>query len=67
MKDYVLKILLPFQSTDDPDARRIATGVLAAFLRDVTPGEIRLLEVYKDRPARPVHLNTDNKNATENQ
>ncbi len=57
MKDYILKILLPFQSPDDPAARAVVDAKLAElFNRPGVVADIKLLEIYPDKPARPVQL-----------
>ena len=59
MKDYVLKILLPFQSPDDPAARAVVDAKLAElFDQPGAVADIKLLEIYSDKPARPVRLIT---------
>jgi len=57
MKDYVLKIAIPFQSPDDPAARERVEHALAEMFRK--PGvvaDIELLEIYSNQPPRLVRL-----------
>ena len=57
MKSYILKILVPFQSPDDPAARAVVDAKLAELSnRPGAVADIKLLEVYPDKPARPVNL-----------
>jgi len=57
MKDYVLKISIPFQSTDDPAARERANNALDEMSRHLgAEADIKLVEVYNNKPPRSVKL-----------
>jgi hypothetical protein len=57
MKDYVLKILIPFQSPDDPAARERAGNALDEMSRHLgDKADIKLVEVYDNKPPRSVKL-----------
>lgn len=57
MKDYVLKISIPFQSTDDPAAReRVDHALAEMFQKPGVLADIKLVEVYTNKPPRSVKL-----------
>lgn len=60
MKDYVLKISIPFQSTDDPAAReravQVFVGPILAVLPETPRPDIKFVEVYPNKPPRSVKL-----------
>ncbi|MDT8441420.1 MAG: hypothetical protein RQ723_07150 [Desulfuromonadales bacterium] len=56
MNDYKLTFTVTFKGQDDPAARAQAAIITAAIDREVAGADIKLQQVYPDRPPRKVNL-----------
>ncbi len=57
MNEYKLTFTVTIEDQDDPAVRKQAKGIAEAISKAVDGSEVKLQQVYKDKPPRNVRMN----------